>query len=440
MIKEKDTAQNKERFPFATCQRSGTLAPINEKGASNTAMNSKVNAYVMANGGTIAAAQAYYDSVYQKANRSLNPDMNPPKALIQEQVEAVKQCYGLDKAADAPVTSNCGVKARFVRVLRSAMNTGVDKYSTVTSENLHIQIPQLQVFGADGTELAKGKPTSAATLWHAGTNPATAVDGNAMPRRHPQEYHDAMGPESNHWWMVDLGKVYEIKKVVYFNRTDCCNYRALNMPIQLLDGDRKVVAQKLLSNTAVKDLKEEIIFGADDIRIPVPLGAITPGLAVRIESAVEKGLSIREQGTFAYSDIASNLENAQFLNSYGFVIRPALNGMSGAVSFEYKDLPGKYLFHYPGANLRLYVNSVSGPNFLAAASWIIRPALNGAPGFVSLESCFSPGHYAVIKVRSRGVIVVEKLNSNSTPFDMFRACWQIKRLQAAPFYMFPQWN
>jgi hypothetical protein len=358
--------------------------------------------------------------------------MNPSKAAIKEQVDAIKMCYGLDKAAD-PVSTGCGVKARFVRVLRSGMNQEVDKHLTVTSENLHIQIPQIQVFDPTGTELAKGKPASAATLWHGGTNPATAVDGNAMPRPHPNQYHDAMGSESNHFWMVDLGRVFEIKSVVYYNRTDCCMYRARNMPIQLLDADRKVVAQKLLSEKAVKDLKEVVVFGPDDTKIPVPIGAIVPGMPVRIESAVQNGLSLKDQGGFVYSQVVTNLQDGQFLNTFGFVVRPALNGRAGAVSFEYLNAPGRFLYHYPGANMRLYINPAQGQNFINAASWIIRPALNGAPGYVSLESCHSPGQYAVMAVRMPAVVVVMPLNTSSSPFDLFRACWQIKRLQAAPF-------
>ena len=434
--KEKDTAENKERHPFATCQKSGTMAPIRENGSSNFEMNNKVNAIVMANGGNIQAAQSYYNNIYQTANKTINPDMNPSKAAIKEQVDAVKMCYGLDKAAD-PVSTGCGVKARYVRVLRSGMNSEVDRNLTVTSENLHIQIPQLQVFDSTGTELAKGKPTSAASVWDGWggrSNPGTAVDGEARPRAHPNEYHDAAWTsESDQFWMVDLGKVHEIKKVMYYNRTDCCMYRARNMPIQLLDADKRVVAQKLLSEKAVKNLKEEIVFGPDDVRISLPIGAITPGLPVRIESAVQNGLSLKDQGGFVYSQVVTNMNDGQFLNAFGFVVRPALNGTTGAVSFEYINAPGKFLWHYPGANLRLYINTVSGQNFMNAASWIIRPALNGAPGFVSLESCHSPGHYAIMAIRMPAVVTVQRLSGSSSPYDLFRASWQIKRLQGAPY-------
>ena len=58
----------------------------------------------------------------------------------------------------------------------------------------------------------------------AGTSdPQTAVDGDANPRSYPSIFHSNEG--AGGWWMVDLGANFNVRRVVYYNRRDCCSNR-----------------------------------------------------------------------------------------------------------------------------------------------------------------------------------------------------------------------
>jgi len=146
----------------------------------------------------------------------------------------------------AVATPVLGVKARYVEVDVSDMVDAGQKY---------IQIAQLQVFDSTGTNVALRKPTNQSTpTWSEnrdGDSPDKAVDGTASPRPYPNMYHSGSssnGPIPNAFFMVDLQDDYDIVKVVYYNRTDCCSDRARGMKLKLLDANRNVVATKVFPN------------------------------------------------------------------------------------------------------------------------------------------------------------------------------------------------
>ena len=60
-----------------------------------------------------------------------------------------------------------------------------------------------------------------------GGDPKRAVDGNTSGNyRHKSVTHTQSQNQS--WWQVDLGKMYDIKTINVYNRTDCCNTRLSN--------------------------------------------------------------------------------------------------------------------------------------------------------------------------------------------------------------------
>ena len=74
-------------------------------------------------------------------------------------------------------------------------------------------------------------------------------------------------------------------------------------------------------------------------------------------------------------------------------------------------------------NVRM--NPLTDRRFQTWSSWAIQPALNGAPGFVTLESATFPGYYIV--PYNDGTTVQARIEALdlSSDFHKFRACWRI---------------
>jgi hypothetical protein len=84
------TEGNKElrsNYPFQTCQRTGSMAPITKTGALNNDAINKANAK-----GGIPAIQDYYNSIFQLANNPASKDR------AKDQEKAMEKCYGVKKA------------------------------------------------------------------------------------------------------------------------------------------------------------------------------------------------------------------------------------------------------------------------------------------------------------------------------------------------------
>ena len=72
-------------------------------------------------------------------------------------------------------------------------------------------------------------------------------------RSYPQIFHSAC--TGNDWFMVDMSAVYPIKRIVYYNRADCCRHRASGMVVELLDANKQVVwTGKLSGNQASESM------------------------------------------------------------------------------------------------------------------------------------------------------------------------------------------
>lgn len=65
--------------------------------------------------------------------------------------------------------------------------------------------------------------------------PERAVDGNTNGSYGlGSTYHS--GESNSAWWYVDLGQVYEINQINFWNRTDCCGQRIIGATIGIFDA------------------------------------------------------------------------------------------------------------------------------------------------------------------------------------------------------------
>ncbi len=121
---------------------------------------------------------------------------------------------------------------------------GVRYVRVVADGRQCMQISQLAVYPMDnqGKNIAQGKPTTAKDIYannRYGSSPDKAVDGSLSARAFPHIYHSSCGKDP--WWQVDLGAVFNIAKIVYYNRGDCCQSRAKKLKLQFMDADKKVL-------------------------------------------------------------------------------------------------------------------------------------------------------------------------------------------------------
>ena len=123
-----------------------------------------------------------------------------------------------------PPTSSGKTKKVMVRYVKININ----------KNNECLQIAQLAVY-SNGVNIAPGKTASAPNIYSSQSVPAKAIDGTLSTRDYPNIYHSAC--RSGDYWLLDLGTEYDIEKIVYYNRRDCCSTRANGMVLQIFDNN-----------------------------------------------------------------------------------------------------------------------------------------------------------------------------------------------------------
>ena len=116
-------------------------------------------------------------------------------------------------------------------------------------KNRIINLAELEVFDASGTNLAAGKTVTGSSEYPAPHLWSNLTDGNKTNFAHtlgitPSEY-DSM--------QVDLGAEKEIKKIVITNRTDCCKNRAVGVKAVILAADGTTVVKETPAISTVAD-------------------------------------------------------------------------------------------------------------------------------------------------------------------------------------------
>ena len=410
--------QAREAAPFQTCQRTGAYAPINADGNPNPEAIRYFNSM-----GSVEKIQAFMDSVHKGANYT-NPDAAKDEISkdfgIKFQANFVDACYGVKRNLESD-DKTCGVLARYVRVLPNGI------FGASNTDSLCLQISQIQVFDAKGTELAKGMPTRSSPAF-AIFNAAQAVDGRAYPKPMNASgggFHAQCAPD-NTFWMVDLGAMKEVSEVRFFQRSDAFNImRQLSTPVQLLDDSYNVVAIHYVGEktwpSTWRSAPEVMKFITEDAQPQIPLADLVPDTAVALLSATSWSRYI-----FANGAATGLLEVQQTMNYSSapdlttFTIQASLNNRPGFISF--RSLRGSYLRH---SGFRLWAHNNDGSGLFANdASFKIVPALNGSKAFVSLESANFPGYYIATHRESPTSVWITPVQKDNA-YDVQRVCWRI---------------
>jgi hypothetical protein len=433
--------EDRDKFPFQACQRSGTLSPIKPDGetVNNDAVKYvNTQAYPLTKAGyrMVDAVQLIYDSWHKTANHWSNSmtleagagGRNAAKAYGTLAETAIRMCYGINKSADSSgQKNNCGARARYVRVLASM---------EYLDQSWCLQIPQIQIFTTDGAEVAKGKRTWARNLFNNdGSGPSKAVNGNATVHSHGEgEYHGRCdGRDSvNDWWMVDLGKTYNIGSAKFYPRSDCCPWRQVFAPVQLLDEARNVVAEQRIFDqhytinnygvpytlnfnnavTAPRYSKKDLL--SSEYGTPVSIRNAVSGVNVKYLGI--PGVNNTGPCLMVYAGTPSGGINGD-ASLYSFTIVPSTAGIEGAISIR---APQGMLGAPPNHHMFMFMESAY---FNASiCSYILVPALNGDKAGYSLQSPDDKKQYLVMHWQDKHNIVGMSTVSNE-PSDMRRAIW-----------------
>ena len=403
--------KTREQFPFQTCQRVGSIAPIKPNGVINVAAMNTANSK-----GSVQAVQDFYDGIHKRANLT-----GGIPAFMDSHSDAVQQCYGVVKNVDDLSAGGCGVVARYVRVLATNI------YGA--SRDTCIQIPQIEVFNLRGQEVAKGKPTRASSTYGDGkSGPEKAVDGkNYIHGHNDGEFHDACQNPNNQFWLVDLGKMTEIAKIKFYPRSDCCNYRQIAAPVQLLNESYNVVAEKNLGEVNFPNAWgeiEELQFGARDTKpeVDVKIGAL-----ISLASAISWDRYLRSSNyamTVQGPDIANGNYSETYKQNGTFKVVSALNGRADCISLQSTAFPNYFIRHQ---GFRAWLQNVDGSAlFREDASFRVVPSLNGNPSMISFQSANNPDKYVSTHANNPDQVWINTIDKTNA-WDTQRACWKVRK-------------
>ena len=131
----------------------------------------------------------------------------------------------------------------------SAMLDDGTTEGNLDDKNRIINLAELEVFDASGTNLAASKTVTGSSEYPPPHVWSNLTDGNKTNFAHtlgrtPSEY-DSM--------TVDLGAEKEIKKLVITNRTSCCKNRAVGVKAVILAADGTTVVKETPAITTTAD-------------------------------------------------------------------------------------------------------------------------------------------------------------------------------------------
>jgi len=92
-----------------------------------------------------------------------------------------------------------------------------------------------------------GTPIATMSSYYKGTNPYMAIDGN-ISNNQPWPNSACTAGTTGGWWEVDLGRAVNVKKVVVYNRPDCCQERLSGAQLTVIDSEHRTVLTKTLNS------------------------------------------------------------------------------------------------------------------------------------------------------------------------------------------------
>ena len=138
-------------------------------------------------------------------------------------------------------------KGRYVK-LEHTVAYDESAEGNVDDKNRIINLAELEVFDASGTNLAAGKTVSGSSEYSSTHGYINLTDGNKTNFAHTKGRTE----EEIDYLQVDLGAEKEIKKLVITNRTSCCKNRAIGVKAVILAADGTTVVKETpaITNTA----------------------------------------------------------------------------------------------------------------------------------------------------------------------------------------------
>ena len=154
----------------------------------------------------------------------------------------------LGPSSPGPAPLSGPPKGRYVKLVQTvAYDESAE--GNIDDKNKILNLAELEVFDASGTNLAASKPVTGSSEYPAPHVWSNLTDGNKTNFAHtlgrtPSEY-DSM--------TVDLGAEKEIKKLVITNRSDCCKNRAIGIKAVILAANGTTVVKETPAITTTAD-------------------------------------------------------------------------------------------------------------------------------------------------------------------------------------------
>tara|TARA_B100000902_G_scaffold371450_1_gene397491 strand:+ start:1996 stop:2616 length:621 start_codon:yes stop_codon:yes gene_type:complete len=139
-------------------------------------------------------------------------------------------------------------KGRYVK-LEHTVAYDESAEGNVDDKNRIINLAELEVFDASGTNLAAGKTVTGSSEYSSTHGYINLTDGNKTNFAHTKGRTE----EEIDYLQVDLGAEKEIKKLVITNRTSCCKNRAIGVKAVILAADGTTVVKETPAITNIAD-------------------------------------------------------------------------------------------------------------------------------------------------------------------------------------------
>jgi hypothetical protein len=139
-------------------------------------------------------------------------------------------------------------KGRYVKLVQTVAYDA-NAAGNIDDKNKIINLAELEVFDASGTNLAAGKTVTGSSEYSSTHGYINLTDGNKANFAHTKGRTE----EEIDYLQVDLGSEKEIKKLVITNRTSCCKNRAVGVKAVILAADGTTVAKETPAITTTAD-------------------------------------------------------------------------------------------------------------------------------------------------------------------------------------------
>ncbi len=183
---------------------------------------------------------------------------------------------GLPKELAAKAAQGKEVRGRYVRV-------------ELPGRRKTLTLAEVEVYSGGHNVARQGKAAQDSTA--NGGDAKKAIDGNASGKFADGGQTHSRENVSNPWWQVDLGREYPIESITIYNRTDDgLGKRLAGFTLKVLDGDRKVVFEKVKQPAPAEKVSYEV-------------GGESPERAVR-RAAMNALTTVRGQETQTFKTLA----------------------------------------------------------------------------------------------------------------------------------------